>query len=381
MTSTLNIPVWDDHSWRDLPTLDADIDTDICVVGLGGSGLACIGELQALGARVVGIDARDVAAGAAGRNGGFLLAGAAAFHHDSVASLGRERALALYRLTMMEIDRMLAETPEAIRRTGSLRVAMSDEELEDCDRQFEAMIADGLPVERYSGPEGTGLLFPFDCAFNPLLRCRMLASRLRDAGVALYGGTPAVDISGERVVTPYGVINCSAVIVAVDGNLDLILPELSSRVRTARLQMIATEPTEEITLPRPVYARWGYEYWQQLPDRRIALGGFRDRFLEDEWTSSGDPSEPLQGELERFLREGLGVRAAITHRWAAPVGYTESGMPVIDEVRQRVWAVGGYSGTGNVVGAICGRAAAQLALLGTSELAKAFSGENLGARS
>jgi glycine/D-amino acid oxidase-like deaminating enzyme len=52
------------------------------------------------------------------------------------------------------------------------------------------------------------------------------------------------------------------------------------------------------------------------------------------------------------------------------VGYTQSGLPILDEVRPRVWAVGGYSGTGNVVGAMCGRAAAQLAINGRSEIAE-----------
>ena len=369
-----NIPIWDNSSWNPLPTLSADIETDVCVIGLGGSGLACIGELLSLGQRVVGIDARDVGAGAAGRNGGFLLAGIAAFHHDAVESLGRERALRLYHLTMDELDRMTAETPEAIRRPGSLRIAWSDEELIDCRLQLEAMRADGLPVEQYSGPEGNGLLFPFDGVFNPLLRCRTLALQLLERGASLFAGTPAVEIAGDRVVTPFGVVQCGATIVAVDGNLELLLPELAPRVCTARLQMLATAATNEIDLPRPVYARWGYEYWQQLPDRRIALGGFRDRFLEDEWTASGDPTEMVQQQLERFLREDLRVSAPITHRWAAPVGYTADSMPVIGEVRPRVWAVGGYSGTGNVVGALCGRAAAQLAVRGASEIASAFTG-------
>lgn len=369
-----NTPIWNNSPWSPLPALSDNTNADVCVIGLGGSGLACIGELLSLGQRVVGIDARDVAAGAAGRNGGFLLAGIAAFHHDAVASLGRERALRLYRMTMDEIDRMTAETPEAIRRPGSIRVAWSEEELLDCRRQFEAMDEDDLPVEEYSGPEGKGLLFPFDGVFNPLLRCRLLALQLLDRGAKLFAGTPAIDVSGTKVVTPHGVVHCGATIVAVDGNLDLILPELAPRIRTARLQMLATAPTDEVTLPRPVYARWGYEYWQQLPDGSIALGGFRDRFEEDEWTSSGDPTDPLQQELERFLRNDLRVSAPITHRWAAPVGYTRDSLPLIEEVRPRVWGVGGYSGTGNVVGALCGRAAAELAVRGASEIAGAFSG-------
>ena len=74
-----------------------------------------------------------------------------------------------------------------------------------------------------------------------------------------------------------------------------------------------------------------------------------------------DPSAAIQGHLERFVRERLGVRAPITHRWAASVAYTDDELPIFEEVRDGVWAVGAYSGTGNVVGAVCGRAVARAA--------------------
>ena len=41
----------------------------VCVVGLGGSGLAALEELRTRGVEVVGVDAVAVGAGAAGRNG------------------------------------------------------------------------------------------------------------------------------------------------------------------------------------------------------------------------------------------------------------------------------------------------------------------------
>ena len=89
-----NTPVWDDAPWTPLPMLESDIETDVCVVGLGGSGLSAVHELLGLGARVVGLEAGGVAGGAAGRNGGFLLAGTAMFYHDAVRVLSRARARA-----------------------------------------------------------------------------------------------------------------------------------------------------------------------------------------------------------------------------------------------------------------------------------------------
>jgi glycine/D-amino acid oxidase-like deaminating enzyme len=232
------------------------------------------------------------------------------------------------------------------------------------------MQADALPAEWYEGAEGVGLLFPRDCAFQPLRRCRLLAERAAAAGARLFERSPVVEIGGRdgavELRTPRARVRCARAVVAVDGRLERLLPELADRVRTARLQMLATAPTDEVRLPRPVYARYGYEYWQQLPDGRRDLGG------EAEWTDAATPSEPVQAALERFLRETLRVRAPITHRWAASVSYRPLGLPLLEPVRPGVWVAGAYSGTGNVLGALCGAAAARLAIGESSELPALF---------
>jgi glycine/D-amino acid oxidase-like deaminating enzyme len=112
---------------------------------------------------------------------------------------------------------------------------------------------------------GTGLRIPTDCAFQPMARARALARTVLDGGARLYERSPAIEIAGDTVRTPDGVVRCGAVVVAVDGALDLLLPELAPRIRSTRLQMLATAPTREVEVPCPVYARYGFDYWQQLP--------------------------------------------------------------------------------------------------------------------
>jgi gamma-glutamylputrescine oxidase len=332
------------------PPLQGPVEADLCVVGLGASGLAALAEAERLGRRAIGIDAGVVGGGAAGRNGGFMLAGLADFHHDAVASIGRERAAAVYGLTLAEL------AAADYRRVGSLRIADDDAELADCQRMLDALRADGFEAEPYDGPEGAGVLLPHDGAFDPLARCRSMA-----AGSEIYEHTPAVAVDGHRVATPDGAVYCQAVVVAVDGVLERVLPELTGRVRSARLQMLATAPVGP-RFPRPVYARWGYDYWQQLPSGAVAVGGCRDRFADDEWSVEASPTEPVQACLDRLLRERLHVDAEVTHRWAGVVGFTSDRMPVCEEVRPRVFAVGGYCGTGNVIGPLCAKAATRLAL-------------------
>jgi glycine/D-amino acid oxidase-like deaminating enzyme len=375
---TDNVPVWDSTGVElsrrpTFPRLTTSIHADVCVIGLGGSGLACLTELLRIGLRperVVGLDAMAVGSGAAGRNGGFLLAGTAAFYHDAIRLFGHERAQRLYELTIAQIDDIANETPDAVRRTGSLRIAWSDAERADCAEHLDALRSDGFPAEAYNGSEGVGLLVPTDCAFDPLRRVRTLASRVAASGTRLFEHSRVLEITSDGVVTAGGRVRCNRVIVAVDGRLGALLPELQPRIRDVRLQMLATAPTVEITVPRPVYARWGYDYWQQLADGRLVLGGFRDEAGESEWTTDATPSEQVQTRLENFLREELHVCAPVTHRWAATVSYSTTGLPVFEETRAGVIAAGAYSGTGNVIGALCGRAAARLVTGERPELAE-----------
>ena len=364
--------LWDVEMGPERPPLEGTVGADVCVVGLGGSGLSCVRELRRLGASVIGLEAGRVGWGAAGRNGGFLLAGLAPFYHDAVKRLGRERARTLYSLTMQELDRIAAETPAGVSRHGSLRIAESSEELSDCERQLEAMRADGFSVEHYDGDQGRGLLVPGDGTFQPLVRCRSLAAHALDAGAHLHEGSRVTRIEAGCVRTERGCVRSDLVIVAVDGRLEQLLPELVGTVCSARLQMLATAPTTEVRLAHPVYARWGYDYWQQRPDGSIALGGARDLAEASEWTADAVPTDEIQRALEHRLRDKLGVRAPITHRWAAIVGYTAGGLPVVAEVRPGVWAIGGYCGTGNVVGSLLGRGLARWRFGGDDSLVRPF---------
>ena len=370
-----NTPAWGDGVVAEsFPALAGDAEADVCVVGLGGSGLSCIHELLRLGQKVVGVDAGIVGGGAAGRNGGFLLGGTAEFHHKAIAGLGHVRAREIYQLTLDEIGRISAETAATVRRVGSLRIAASDAEERDCDLELKAMLADGFPAEPYKGQEGTGLYFPSDAVFNPLERCRMLAHNAAGDGAELHEQTRAISIGDGEVNTSSGRIRCKHIIVAIDGKLEILLPEIAGRVRTARLQMLSTIPAPEVDYPYPVYRRWGFDYWQQLPDGRVVIGGCRDRFEASEWTADSEPTDQVQECIESVLRTVVGVQQPVARRWAASVAYSNSILPVLEQPRPDVWAIGGYNGTGNVIGAIYGRMVAQIAVTGESELRAVFEG-------
>lgn len=366
--------VWDLNIERpEFPKLTSNLEADLVVVGLGGSGLTALLHAAQLGLKVIGIDADRIAAGAAGRNGGLLLAGIADFHHNVRKEFGVARAKSLYQHTLDEMARIELTTPEAVSRIGALRIAEDEVELADTYAHRDALLADGFPVENYDGDQGVGILIPTDGTFHPANRAVELAHLAKAAGATIFTHSPVLKIESGMITTNQGRIKAKNIVVAVDGNLGKVLPEIASELHPTRLQMISTTPEKKLNLKYAVYTRQGWDYWQQLPDGRIAIGGGRDFAIEDEATDVVEPTKVMRDYLERKL-ESLGVTAQVEHHWAAIVSYTDSGLPIVKEVQEGVWAVGAYSGTGNVVGALLARAVVDHCSSGQSQVVCDFAG-------
>lgn len=366
----MSAAVWADHAAvPTLAPLPSSASADAVVVGLGASGLAAVDALLDRGCNVIGIDAGGIAGGAAGRNGGFLLGGLALFHHDAVARLGATRATAAYRATLQEIDLLAERWPDLVRRTGSLRVAAGPEEEADCAAHLASMRESSLAAEPYDGPAGAGIWLPDDAVVQPLERCAREATAMIGRGARLHGHTIATALEPGRVVTDRGAIDAPWIVVCVDGGLERVVPSLAARVRSTRLQMLATAPATDVEIPFPVYRRWGYDYFQQLPDGRLAVGGGRDLHEAAEWGAPAVPAAPVQDHLDHLLRNVIKTAAEVTHRWAGVVAYTADRLPLVEVVADGVAAAGAYSGHGNLLGSMCGRGAVELLADGVSPIA------------
>src|SRR3954452_13959232 len=128
MPTQATTPFWLDEPYEPRPPLDGDTEVDVCVIGGGVGGLSCARRLAQHGADVLMLEGRTVAGGASGRNGGFLLAGGAAFHVDARERYGRAAARRLYAHTLEAQEEFYAPADElgavdAVRRAGGLRLA------------------------------------------------------------------------------------------------------------------------------------------------------------------------------------------------------------------------------------------------------------------
>ena len=336
---------------------------DVVVIGGGVTGCSCALTLAEAGLRVRLFESRRVAWGASGRNGGFALRGLAMSYPAARGRFGSAAAKALWQFTERSLDRMEALAGDALRRVGSFRLA-DDNELESVRAEYDALREDGieagwvdeLPARLGSTFRGA-ILHPGDGSLQPARWVRRLAARAVDAGA---------EIVEESHVEALDDLDAQHVVIATDGYTSGLVTELDRAIQPIRGQVIVTEPLAEMLYPQPHYARYGFDYWQQTPDRRLVLGGRRDKSLEREFTNEEALTEPIQAELESFAAELIGEEPRIEHRWPGIFGSTDDLLPLVGRIpgRDGVWVSAGYSGHGNVMGLGCGELLAQ-AILGS----------------
>src|SRR5260370_26839197 len=104
---------------------------DVLVIGGGIAGTGLMHHLRARRMNSALVERAHIAAGASGRNAGFLLAGVADSYADAVRTYGRSRAQHIWQMTLENHDLMIeaiAGRPVGYRRLGSATLASSEKE-------------------------------------------------------------------------------------------------------------------------------------------------------------------------------------------------------------------------------------------------------------
>jgi glycine/D-amino acid oxidase-like deaminating enzyme len=342
-----------------LPAAQLEGQADVAVVGGGITGCACALALAEAGLNVRLFDAREIAGGASGRNGGFALRGGAAPYPVLADSIGPAATAAVWRWTEAELRELGPIAGDALRLTGSLRLAVDDEERDELREEYEALVEAGFEAEwreelapPLAGRYPAALYHPPDAVLQPARLVRNLARRAAKAGVEIHEHTRVASVDDARA---------AAIVVATDGYPSGLLGELEGLIVPTRGQVIATEPFEEMLFEIPHYGRHGFDYWHQRPDGRIVAGGFRDVSLDTEFTADEVTTPVVQTALESFVEEHVGRRLRVDYRWAGIFGMVFDFLPVVGRMPgdERIWIAGGYSGHGNVLGFACGRLVAR----------------------
>ena len=131
------------------------ITADVAIIGAGITGVSLALWLARAGLRPVVLEAREIAAGASGRNGGFLLGGTAEAYAAARERYGADRARRIWAYSAgnnaqaVELAGELHERgiTTGFARNGSLRIALTEAELEEIRQSVALLAGDGWKAE------------------------------------------------------------------------------------------------------------------------------------------------------------------------------------------------------------------------------------------
>jgi gamma-glutamylputrescine oxidase len=360
----------------------------VAIVGGGLTGIGAAWGLRESGLRVALLEERTLASGASGRNAGFLLAGPATEYLRAVEELGAETAHEIWRFTE-ENNRAIARIVEGLGlecgylRRGSMSLAASEHEwgrlrsgqtaLREAGSWTCLVGRDDLPrpfEQSYFG----GIYYPGNAEIQPAAYVRGVASTIASR-VQIFERSPVEGLarSGAWLVrTRAGVVRAESVILATNAYTPRLLPDIS--ILPVRGQVLSTAPLSRVTVPFPMYADFGYQYWRQTPDGRLVVGGWRNMYLEVETGCAEALHVGIQAELTRFAGWVAGTEAKVDHKWAGIMGFTPDMLPLVGPVpgSEGLWIAAGYSGHGVAMAFTCGGSVARTAIGDMAPIPESF---------
>jgi gamma-glutamylputrescine oxidase len=324
----------------------------VVIVGGGITGIALLVCFRDRGVEAIVLERDHLAAGASGRNAGFLLAGVTENYARAVGRYGRDVARDVWEFTLRNHALVAAAAAHfdcGYQRGGSLTVAVGADEAASLEEAATLLAEDGLPgaISREAEPPGAvgTLLNPIDGEIDPVRLVRGMAGA---HGASVFEGRSVLAVEdGQNSASVHldgGVIDAPAVVLATNAWTAQLLPSVP--IRPVRAQMLATAPAP-LAIARPVYADWGHRYWRQRRDGVVLVGGFRHRALDDEVGYDANPTDAIQRHLDAQLGQ-LGVLTPVTHRWAGTMGFSDDGLPLVGLApgARRIHVCAGYTGHG-----------------------------------
>jgi gamma-glutamylputrescine oxidase len=351
-------------------------ESEVAIVGAGITGTATALALARAGVSVRVVEGRQIAAGASGRNAGFITSTTGEKYAAVVARYGRERARRLWTFhthnarvaanLLGELDQLGWQC--GYHPDGMLGLASDESELAEITASAALLNEDGWPT-RLVGREALprriqpaylgGIYHPGSGELQPARFVAGLALLAQQAGAILHEESPVISLTesdaGVTLTTTQGSVRAGKLVLATNAWLPHIAAMLGAQwlaqcIKPTRGQVIATEPIAEKIFPYPCSAHEGYQYWRQLDDGRLVIGGWRNTSFATEATLDETPNPAVQQHLDTFVHETLGLSGVeIAARWAGIMAFTPDGMPLIGRLpgSRHSYIAGGYAGHGN----------------------------------
>ena len=376
----------------DYPILNESLETDVCIIGAGYTGLSTALFLLENGFRVTVLEAAKVGFGASGRNGGQIVNSYSRDIDVIERQLGPGQAQLLGEMAF-EGGRIIRErvakySIQCDLKDGGVFAAITPKQLAHLEAQKKLWeryghsqlelldarrIREVVASERYIG----GMLDMSGGHIHPLNLALGEAAAVASLGGAIYEQSAAtrIDRGAVPVVhTAQGQVRAKFVVVAGNAYIGGLVPELAAKSMPCGTQVIATEPLpDELAkslLPQDYCVEdcnYLLDYYRLSGDKRLIYGGGVVYGARD----PADIEAIIRPKLLKTFPQLKEVK--IDYTWTGNFLLTLSRLPQVGRIGDNIYYSQGCSGHGVTYTHLAGKVLAE-ALRGQAERFDAFAG-------
>lgn len=329
------------------PSLGADLNADVCVIGGGFTGVNTAIELAQRGLSVILLEARRIGWGASGRNGGQLIRGIGHDVSGFAKYVGEEGVRYLERAGIDSValvgERIREHNIQCDLRWGFCELANTPAQFSAFNAEQEHLAKLGYTHEtRLVGPQDIqqvvgstvyagGLVDMGSGHLHPLNLVSGEAQVAESLGVRIFEHTEVLELThGDTVQVRCagGTVRAAHLVLACNAHLEELEPRLSGKVLPAGSYIIATEPLSgemaNQLIPQNLALcdqKVGLDYYRLSADRRLLFGGACHY-------SGRDPAD-IAGYMQPKMLKVFPQLAntAIEFQWGGKIGITANRFP------------------------------------------------------
>lgn len=332
--SGASISLWMHETVLSPPPLQHSMETDVCIVGGGISGLTCAYLLLKEGKQVVVLDKGAIAGGQSARTTGHLTWILDDHFQELEKLFGQDGAFFAaqsHREAVNLIEEIILENQIEcdFERVNAYLFVPPGESLEILDRELEAMKRASIEAKQVSKAPfstfdtGPCLEFPHQAQFHSLKYLSGLVKAILRLGGKIYSSTSVQNcIDGEpcKVVTDRGYeVTAKAVIVATDSPVnDRFM--IHTKQAAHRTYVIAAQIPKG-SIPKGLY--WDTpDPYHYIRIQKHETDPHKDWLIiggEDHKTGQDQDGEGRYLLLERWARERFPMMETVEYRWSGQI--------------------------------------------------------------
>lgn len=372
------------------PELQGEVETDVCVIGAGYTGLSTALFLLENGFKVTVLEAAKVGFGASGRNGGQIVNSYSRDIDVIERSVGAKQAKLLGDMAF-EGGRIIREriakyNIQCDLKDGGVFAALSAKQMGHLESQkklwerfghTQLELMDAKRIREVVGTDSYvgGMLDMSGGHIHPLNLALGEAAAVESLGGVIHEQSPAVKIdrgANPVVHTPKGRVKAKFIVVAGNAYLGGLVPELASKSMPCGTQVITTEPLSadlaKSLLPTDYCVEdcnYLLDYYRLTGDNRLIFGG-------GVVYGARDPSNIeaiIRPKMLKVFPQLKNVK--IDFAWTGNFLLTLSRLPQVGRIGDNIYYSQGCSGHGVTYTHLAGKLLAEV-LRGQAERFDAF---------